>query len=242
MFRTVRYEQAVYGAFPFWNRGYEVLTRSAGCRAEWLSALKLAAQRFGEQPTGVAETSSLFALCLPLGPWMIVSVSPQGTDDQERPGALAFHGLFVSRWAYWWSGSSPFPFASAFRDDWNRNDQDRLMPAGQVVLPCLEPTTATDKDSLVNPIVEAMRLGRKVVLASADPIDDLATAVWRRLPARIRHKASVATWAFSTANGFDLVAVPRIAGTMSDSSVLILEHDPDNVRLDLRLPADLGRL
>ena len=34
---TVRFEQAVYGSFPFWNRGYGVLARSAGCRPEWLA-------------------------------------------------------------------------------------------------------------------------------------------------------------------------------------------------------------
>src|SRR5208282_6354878 len=77
MTRAVRYEQAIYGSFPFWSRGYAVLSRSAGCRAEWLNALRLAGQRFGERPTGIAEKACLFALCLHRGPWMIVGVFPQ---------------------------------------------------------------------------------------------------------------------------------------------------------------------
>ena len=38
-------EQAVYGSFPFWRRGYGVLARSAGCRAEWLAELRIVCQR-----------------------------------------------------------------------------------------------------------------------------------------------------------------------------------------------------
>jgi hypothetical protein len=159
---------------------------------------------------------------------MIVGVFPQGNDDQGRPGALAFHGLFVSRWAYRLSGASPFPFTSAFRREWDRNDQDRLLPAGHVVLPRQEPATAGDDDLRVEIIVEAMTRGQKVVLASAHPIDDLASAVWRSLPGRTRRRASVATWAFSTGNCFDLVAVPRLTGITPEPSVLVLE--PDFVR------------
>ena len=225
MIRTVRYEQAVYGSFPFWSRGYALLSRSAGCRAEWLNALRLAGQRFGERPTGIAEKACLFALCLHRGPWMIVGVFPQGNDDQGRPGALAFHGLFVSPWTYRWSGASPFAFASAFRRDWVKTDQDRLLPAGHIVLPGQEPPTAGVDDRRVETIVEAIKRGQKVVLASAHPIDDLANAVWRKLPGRTRRRASVATWAFSTANRFDLVAVPRLAGITPDPSELVLEPD-----------------
>ena len=225
MSRTVRYEQAVYGSFPFWSRGYAVLSRSAGCRAGWLSALRLAGQRFGERPTGVAEKACLFALCLQRGPWMIVGVFPQGNDDQGRPGALAFHGLFVSRWTYRWSGASPFLFASALRCDWDKTDEDRLLPAGHVVLPRQELATAGDGGRRVETIVEAMRRGQKVVLVSAHPINDLASAVWRRLPGRTRRRTSVATWAFSTANRFDLVAVPRLAGMTLDPSELVLDPD-----------------
>jgi hypothetical protein len=111
-YQQVRVEQAVYGSFPFWNRGYAVLARSLGCRPEWLAALQTASQRYGERPTGVAEADGLFALRLKRGPWMIVGVSAQGRDDRDRPGALAFHALFVGPWTYWSCG---IPTASAHR-------------------------------------------------------------------------------------------------------------------------------
>ena len=72
---------------------------------------------------------SLFALRLKCGPWMIVGVHPQGCDDQGRPGALAFHALFVGRWAYRWIGADPFAFAGALRGDWSSADRDRTLPA-----------------------------------------------------------------------------------------------------------------
>ena len=130
MTRQIHYEQAVYGSFPFWRRGYAVLAKSAGCRDEWLDALRLAGQRFGERPTGVADHASLFALRLPRGPWMIVGVFPNGCDDQGRPGALAFHGLFVSRWMYFWAGRNPFGFARVMRRDWSEADENVALPAG----------------------------------------------------------------------------------------------------------------
>ena len=227
---TPGYEQAVYGSFPFWSRGYAVLAQSAGCRSEWLHALKLAGQRFGERPTGIAEKACLFALGLPRGPWMIVGVFPQGNDDQGRPGALAFHGLFVSRWTYRWSGASPFAFASALRSDWGTRDQDQLLPAGRIVLGDRQPPATGDENGRVETIVEAIKRGQKVVLVSAQPIDELASAVWRKLPGRVRRRASVATWAFSTANGFDLVAVPRLAGMTLDPSMRVLEPDAETVQ------------
>ena len=78
----IRYEQAVYGSFPFWDRGYAVLAKSAGCRSEWLDALRLAGQRYGEPPTGVAEHPGLFVLALRHGIWMVVGAFP---DRVRRP-------------------------------------------------------------------------------------------------------------------------------------------------------------
>src|SRR4051812_8306375 len=114
----VRYEQAVYGSFPFWDRGYAILAHSPGCRPEWLSGLRTACQRLGERPAGAAEASGLFALRLERGPWAIVGVGAQGNDDRGRPGALAFHALFVEPRDYLKAGAFPFEFAAGMRNDW----------------------------------------------------------------------------------------------------------------------------
>jgi hypothetical protein len=221
--RAIHYEQAVYGSFPFWNRGYSILSHSAGCRAEWLGALSLAGQRFGERPAGVAESPCLFALRLRRGPWMVVGVFPIGSDDQGRPGALAFHGLFVSPWNYLRAGTSPFPFACAFRRHWREPDLHRRLSAGRLFRADLKLAPTRLEDHRVALVVEALKQGRKVVLTSPQPIDDLASAVWTELPGWIRRKASVATWAFGTANGFDLVAVPRLTGIKTGPSELVFD-------------------
>lgn len=128
----VRFEQAVYGSFPFWDRGYAMLAHSAGCRPVWLTAFRTACQQFGERPAGPAEAESPFARRLERGRWMIVGVGAQGRDDQGRPGALAFHGLFVSARDYRRAGSSPLPFAPALRNDWTAETQ--TLDAGVVTV------------------------------------------------------------------------------------------------------------
>jgi hypothetical protein len=226
----IRFEQAVYGSFPFWRRGYAVLSQSVGCRPEWLAELRTVCQRYGEPPAGAIEADSLFALRLRCGPWLIVGVHPQGCDDQDRPGALAFHALFVGRWAYRWASAYPFAFAAAMRRDWTSADRDRNLPAGSCHVIGTETTSpsnpAVDYDPRLAPIVRALTQGRRVVVQSSEPIDRLARSVWRALPRQVCRRASVATWAFDNANHFDLVALPKLAGLELDSSdlILALEH------------------
>jgi hypothetical protein len=248
--KTICYEQAVYGSFPFWHRGYGVLARSAGCRPEWLEALRLAARRFGERPTGVAERDGLFALPLRRGPWMIVGVFPQGCDDQGRPGALAFHALFLDRWAYRKAGSNPFAFAPALRREWTESDQDTVLPTGRLTLSGPgrqghehEQGLVGEADGRVEAIVAALGRGQKVVIPSPEPIEDLARAVWERLPGRLRRRASVATWAFDHAGHFDLVAVPRLAGITPEPSGLILDAGVTDAERGQPedLPASMGK-
>ncbi|MGO9470800.1 MAG: hypothetical protein ACLQIB_27175 [Isosphaeraceae bacterium] len=225
--RKVRLEQAVYGSFPFWNRGYAVLARSSGCRPEWLAALRSASQRYGERPMGAPEADGLFALRLRCGSWMIVGVSAQGCDDRDRPGALAFHALFVGAWTYWWSGGNPFVFSGDLRRHWTAADLGTPLPSyGRINPPlhvaghaCRSCPTQQDR---VTQAVAALSRGRHVIVQSAEPIDTLAREVWRVLPRRVRCRASVATWAFDNANQFDLVALPKLAGVILDSSALIL--------------------
>ena len=123
----VRFEQAVYGSFAFWDRGYALLAQSPGCRPEWLAEFLTACQRHGEPRGGAAEAPGLFALRLESGPWIVVGVSPQGQDDRGRPGALAFHALFVSPRDYRKAGHVPFGLRGALRGDWTA--ETRTLPA-----------------------------------------------------------------------------------------------------------------
>jgi hypothetical protein len=227
---TVRLEQAVYGSFPFWDRGYAVLAHSAGCRSEWIAELRTACQRCGEPPAGQFPAESLFALRLHSGPWTIVGVHPQGCDDQGRPGALAFHALFMSRWAYRWIDADPFAFAGALRRDWTAADKDRQLTAVTWSAATRSRAAASISDDGDDPrlaqIVAALSQGRRVVVQSTEPIDGLARSIWSALPRSIRRRATVATWAFDNANQFDLVGVPKLAGVALNPADLVfaLEH------------------
>jgi hypothetical protein len=156
---------------------------------------------------------------------MIVGVFPQGCDDQGRPGALAFHALFVGPWSYRTAGANPFGFASALRREWTSSDQDAVLSTGRLVLASheRERDPAVNANGLIEEIVAALRSGKKVMIPSSEPIAGLARAVWARLPGRIRRRASVATWAFGNANHFDLVAMPHFNGISADPSELVLQ-------------------
>ncbi len=227
---SIPIEQAVYGSFPFWDRGYAVLARSPGCREEWVDAFTAACSRFGERPRDVNRADALFALRLTSGPWMIVGVREQGADDRGRPGALAFHALFVSDTDYRQSGASPFAFARWHQSHWG---------PGTTSLPPLSVPIETDPASANSPLVwlwrslrrhgranpsittnptqpasRAARIARalsqsqRVAIAANSPIDSLAHQVWNHLSPRQRAQKTVSTWVFSTQNGFDLVGLP----------------------------------
>jgi len=221
---TVRYEQAVYGSFPFWDRGYAVLAQSPGCRPEWLAALRAACQRFGERPGDTAEAPALFAMRLEGGgPWAIVGVSGQGADDRGRPGALAFHALFLRPRDYRRIDGFPFALAGALRSDWSADV--RTLPTAEWAIEGFEDPTRPPDDRAVR-IAAAIARGRRVAIQADAPADALARDVWRALPPRARRRATLATWAFANGNRFDLVALPRLAGIALDASYIDPEALP----------------
>ena len=208
---SVAYEQAVYGSFPFWDQGYAILAQSPGCRSEWLADFRAACQRYGERPPGAAESSALFCLKLASGPWAIVGVFPQGRDDAGRPGALAFHGLFLKGSDYRRAGATPFAFRSALHDHWTA--EIRELPQGRHFVPFLrsaESDIECSHNREAQVIARAIARGRRVRVESPAPIDLLAQRVWTLLPPKVKGRASLATWTFSIANGHDLAALPRV--------------------------------
>jgi hypothetical protein len=157
--------------------------------------------------------------------WTIVGVQPQGCDDQGRPGALAFHALFLGRWAFRWTGADPFALARALAHDWTPADRDRPLPTvtWDVVegIAARRAEPAGPHDPRLSEIVQALVQKRRVIVQASEPIDDLARSVWHHLPGPVRRQATVATWAFDNANGFNLVGMPKLAGVAVRASDLV---------------------
>ena len=175
----VRFEQAVYGSFAFWDRGYALLAHSPGCRPEWLAEFLAACQRHGEPRGGSPEARSLFSLRLKSGPWIVVGVSPQGHDDRGRPGALAFHALFLSPRDYRKAGHVPFGLSGALRGDWTA--ETRTLPSG--AWPVEVPGTPDPPhDPRALRIAAILARGGRVALEEAGPIDALRGRSGSRSP------------------------------------------------------------
>ncbi len=215
---AVDFEQAVYGSFAFWDRGYAVLASSPGCLPGWLSAFQKACQGFGEPPPGTNGFGrAMVSLRLEdSGPWAIVGVEVAGSDDRGRPGALAFHALFVEMAEFRKVGFDPFRLSGALKGGWT--PETTALPAGSWPVSEIAAPIPPDLAIESRRIAERLAGGRRVALESAEPIDDLARAVWNELPERVRKRARVATLAFSTSHRFDLVAVPRLSAFEWDAS------------------------
>lgn len=222
IFGAIGYEQAVYGSFPFWSRGYAMLTASEGCTPAWHDAMKRACGRFGERPARVDPFRSVFAIPVDRSAWMVVQVDSLGCDDQGRPGALAFHALFVSPWTYRRAGACPLAFAPAFRSDWTAADEKSPLPRGRVKPVGLGKEPPGEVDERLAPIVDALSRKRRVVVQSERPVDTLMISAWRRLSGGTKRRTRAASWAFGNANEFDFVALPRLGGLTLDGSELVL--------------------
>lgn len=230
---AVAFEQAVYGNFPFWDRGFDVHGRSPGCRPEWIAAFKESCQRLGDRPRGAAPPGGIVARSLADGTWLVIGPSPLGTDDRGRPDAVAFHGLFLDRGEARRIGYRPFGLRDAFRRHWEASDVALERGRHRVDRPAVGGDGRSDEE--VAAIVEALRHGRRVLVEADGPIDRLGDHVWSRLPVRLRARRSMATWAYVDAGAFDLLGLPRLTGVdPSDRSLLVLpkeaaERPPDRV-------------
>jgi hypothetical protein len=203
--RKVRFEQAVYGSFPFWHRGYSILAKSPGCAPEWIAKLREACPRYGEPPRDASEPGGHFALRLPDGQWMVVRAYSPGADDRGRPNAMAFHAAFLAPKDYR-RLRCPLDLAAVLRDDWGPEDVDRALEPGQIATPRAPKVPPTSESRSAAHI---LRGGRKAWMLSEHDREDLIRSTWPLLPVRLRHRIEWATLAYGFGNRFDLMATPR---------------------------------
>ena len=83
----VRFEQAVYGSFPFWDRGYALLAQSPGCRPEWLAEFLAACQRYRRAARGFGRGARPVLACgWRAAPGSSSASAPRGTTTGDAPG------------------------------------------------------------------------------------------------------------------------------------------------------------
>ncbi len=211
----VRFEQAVYGSFPFWDKGYAILASSPGCRDEWIDEFRRVCNLMGEKHAGSIDAASFFSIELgDRGPRIVALAFPTGIDDRGRPGAIAFHALFLDRRDFDRIAAVPFELRSALRSDWTAATTE--LPQGGIEINLdYDDFTSASTDSIkcmnVKAIAASIASGSRVIVSADRPIDDLVREIWRNLSFRIRRSASFSTWSHGDGARFDLVAMPASA-------------------------------
>lgn len=203
----IAFEQAVYGSFPFWDKGYATLARSAGCRDEWLADFKHLCQSLGQPPNEATPRVNQLILAkkLPSGPWLVCQGSAQGCDDRGRPGAWAFHGLFLSGRDYRRAGATPFAFRSVFLDQFQ---PDLKLNSKRVEMETPGQTDISGILSFRPDLLKWISRGLKFRLLTDNPADlYLLEALWSQVPASTRRNRSIATWVFRSEADFHLAAL-----------------------------------
>lgn len=202
---SITFDQAVYGSFPFWNRGYGVLGHSPAVTGEEVAEFVRICRDWGEPAREFQQIRALLAQPLATSRWLVTGVWSPGADDLGRPRALAFHGLFLDERAMGRLGYDPFPFESILRQDWSLDSkletEKRTIEVGEDS-PHLEP----EPDVLQ--AVQAIKSGARWVRAANEPWCEGMRRVWLTLTRTERRTRSLATWAFRDTGQYDLVALP----------------------------------
>src|SRR5215471_4354833 len=97
---------------------HRLLAYSPGFLDEWQTEAERLCAGFGERPAGVACPGCVFAQ--PFGPKhvAVVQAADLGSDDANRPGALGFRLLVLTRQAYAELSGDPFLIAERFPPSW----------------------------------------------------------------------------------------------------------------------------
>jgi hypothetical protein len=169
-----------------------------------------AAARFGPRPAGVTVPAALFVTPHARSHVFVVRV----TDVPGPDAPLAFHFLALNRPLYEALGD-PFAIAERFAPEWaSRGGLPVLTWPGEPLPPRrLEDITALFKAGdgpLLLGATQSLLDGGRLMLKRDSPDDVVLRAIWQLLPTRTRCDLWPATFAFSNALGFHVVALPEV--------------------------------
>ena len=239
---TILFQQAIYGSFPFWDKGYAVLARSEGCHDDWVADFTRMCQSLGQPPSEAHPLVDhlILAKKLPSGPWVIAMGSAQGSDDRGRPGAWAFHGIFLSGREYRRAGASPFRFKENFIRDFHSGMQ---LKAGVIHLSKMDDQVIDVP--MLNPFWgQLLAKGCKLRLLTDDPLElQSLESIWNQGSSKSRTKRSITTWAFRPEVDFDLagVAPSRWPDSVVRKSRRMWAVTPEELQSEAHGPVDLKK-
>jgi hypothetical protein len=208
-------EQALYGSAG--STGYQFLARSAGFAEEWLAEAQRLCTGFGERPAGVACPHCIFARPFHSKHVAVVQVADQGTDDAGRPGALAFRLLVLPAALYRDLGGDPFWIAEQFPPPWHARGALPVLewtggpPPARTVAQLRHVLDVPQSPTLLGG-VQTLLDGGRLVFERQAPDTPLLRSLWALLPTQSRCELWPASFCFSNAHRFHVLAIPRASG------------------------------
>ncbi|MGH7221731.1 MAG: hypothetical protein ACRELF_00720, partial [Gemmataceae bacterium] len=198
--------------------GYRFLARSPGFRDDWLAEAERLCTGFGERPTGVACPGCVFARPFGRHHVAIVQAADQGQDDTGRPGALAFYLLILPRAFYRELGGDPFYLAEQFPPPWQTRGELPCItwtagapPARSAAM--LQKTLNVPHSATLLGGAQILLDGGRLVFERSSPDAAILRGLWALLPTRERGELWPASFTFSNDPQFNVVVVPRAAGS-----------------------------
>jgi hypothetical protein len=229
-------EQAVYGSFDFWDRGYALLGRSPGLSESDTRAFIDRCRTLGEPSRRSHAWRAFFSQRLgPRSPWLVACAWSPGRDDRGRPDALAFHGIFIHDAEFARIDFDPFALRGSLRTDWGPRS-----PFESATLRIARPRHIEPPMAHEQVMVDQLVRGERVCVPArasrrGQRQDPLATAerIWSMLPRRARKRASIFAPAFRDLAAFQLVVLavepPSASNELGSHATMtaILSQDPD---------------
>src|SRR5262249_41864955 len=144
----------------------------------------------------------------------VVQAADLGRDDADRPGALGFHLLVLTRRDYANLSGDPFLLAEQFPADWKTRGDLASLSWPEAPLPArtVAQVQAVLKNGDRAPLlggVQALIDAGRLVFERPAPATDLLKKFWLLLPTSTRADIWPASFAFGNELGFDVLVVPR---------------------------------
>ena len=194
---------------------------------EWQPELQDIVQSFGTRPAGIRCPNAVFSYPISNRRVVCVRVGDLG-DDENQPIGLGFQLVVMKQAEYDAIGGNPFRMFMDAPIIWLANsalpDFIAAVSMNMDDLQVLAKAYQRPESAFILGGCQAILDGNRLVIEKPEPATDLLADLWTLLPFSERSDHWPASFAFSNVLRFDVVVLPKLTPTESDSGYLTFEQ------------------